>query len=70
VTGFLDGFPADRKAYLQAYGLVADDWVTVLQHSPVTVIRLEHTELALESELAIGIQVAQIRKEDLNENCR
>lgn len=60
VVGFLDSFPADRRAYLQAYGMAKNDWVTVVQHSPVTVIRLEHTELALESELAGGIQVQQI----------
>jgi hypothetical protein len=60
VVGFLDGFPADRRAYLQAYGLAKNDWVTVVQHSPVTVIQLEHTELALESDLAGGIQVQQI----------
>jgi hypothetical protein len=40
--------------------MAKNDWVTVVQHSPVTVIRLEHTELALESELAGGIQVQQI----------
>jgi hypothetical protein len=68
VTSFLDGFPADRRAFLQAYGLKEDDWVTVLQNSPVTVIRLEHTELALESELAGGIQVEQIRREDLDKD--
>jgi FeoA domain len=68
VCGYLDGFPSDRRATLQAYGLTTDGWVTVLQHSPVTVIRLDHTELALENELAFGIQVEQIREESLNEN--
>jgi Fe2+ transport system protein FeoA len=70
VTGFQDGFPADRRAYLQAYGLTPHDWVTVLQNSPVTVIRLENTELALESELADGIQVEQIRRTDSDEDCQ
>jgi Fe2+ transport system protein FeoA len=68
VTGFLEGFPAERRASLQAYGLSRDDWVTVLQNSPVTVVQLDNTELALENELAERIQVSQILKEEQDEN--
>lgn len=68
VTGFLEGFPAERRASLQAYGLSPDDWVTVLQNSPVTVIQLDNTELALENELAERIRVSQILKEDQDED--
>lgn len=57
VIGFTDDFPADRKAYLQAYGLVLKHQVQVVQHSPVTIIRLDNIELALESDLAQGIMV-------------
>jgi len=59
VLAFSEDFPADRRAYLQAYGLVPDYWVQVLQHSPVTIVRLDHLELALENELARGIKVYQ-----------
>ena len=52
--------PPDRRAYLQAYGLVPDYWVQVLQHSPVTIIQLDHLELALEKDLARGILVHQL----------
>lgn len=68
VVGFLDGFPAERRAYLQAYGLAPDEWVTVLQHRPVTVIRLDHIELALETELAGEIEVQAIRREKQDED--
>lgn len=57
VIGFAENFPADRKAYLQAYGLGLKQLVQVIQHKPVTIIRLDHVELALENELASGIQV-------------
>ena len=57
LVGFADDFPADRKAYLQAYGLVLNHQVQVVQHSPVTIIRLDNIELALENDLARGIRV-------------
>jgi Fe2+ transport system protein FeoA len=57
LIGFTDTFPADRKAYLQAYGLVLNHQVQVVQHTPVTIIRLDNIELALENDLAKGIKV-------------
>jgi len=57
LVGFADDFPADRKAYLQAYGLVLNHQVQVVQQSPVTIIRLDNIELALENDLARGIRV-------------
>ena len=57
LIGFSDDFPADRKAYLQAYGLVLNHQIQVVQHSPVTIIRLDNIELALENDLAKGIRV-------------
>lgn len=56
--GFADSFPADRKASLQAYGLVVNHKVQVVQHAPVTIIRLDNIELALERDLARGIKVS------------
>lgn len=57
LAGFSDEFPEDRKAYLQAYGLVVNHPIQVVQHSPVTIIRLDNIELALENDLARGIRV-------------
>lgn len=62
VIGFLPGLPRERRAHLQAYGLVPGYWVRVIQQSPVTVVQVEHTELALERELARGVQVAEIEQ--------
>jgi len=57
VVGFSAGFPLDRRAYLQSYGLVLNYSVQVVQQSPVTIVRLDHIELALENDLARGILV-------------
>lgn len=67
VVGFSAGFPPDRRAYLQAYGLVLNYSVQVVQHSPVTIVRVDHIELALESDLAKGILV-QLSPDDQNNN--
>jgi Fe2+ transport system protein FeoA len=64
VVRFAADFPPDRRAYLQSYGLVMDYWVQVVQHSPITIVRLDHLELALENELASGI-IVQMSPDDL-----
>lgn len=61
VTGFSSNLSADRFAHLQAYGLVPGYWVRVTQHSPVFVIQIDHTELALEAELAGNVHVTEIK---------
>jgi hypothetical protein len=66
VVGFSAGFPPDRRAYLQAYGLVVNYWVQVLQHNPVTIVRLDHIELALENDLARGIIVQLSTPDPIN----
>lgn len=57
VVDFLPGLPADRRAQLQAYGLAPGYYIQVVQHSPVTIIQVDHTELALEASLARQVQV-------------
>lgn len=52
VRGFGPGVQAAERQQLEAYGLSAGSRVTVLQHSPVTVVQIDHTELAFEAELA------------------
>jgi Fe2+ transport system protein FeoA len=49
--------PRERRAHLQAYGLVPGHCVRILQHSPVTIVQIEHMELALEGGLARQVQV-------------
>lgn len=55
--GFESSLSPEQLTHLQAYGLVPGHWVRVLQHFPVTVVQIEHTELALEGDLARQIRV-------------
>jgi hypothetical protein len=57
VAGFTSGISDERKARLQAYGLVSGQVVRVLQHNPVTVVVIEHLELAMETDLARSVLV-------------
>lgn len=57
IAGFSDDLPNYQREHLQAYGLVEGRPVRVLQHSPATVVRIEHLELALEAELAGKVRV-------------
>jgi Fe2+ transport system protein FeoA len=63
VTGFTSDLSPNRFAYLQAYGLVPGYWVRVIQHSPVLIVQVDHTELALETELAGNVHVADIKND-------
>lgn len=58
VIGFFPGLPAERYAQLRAYGVAPGSSVKIIQHDPVTIIQVEFTELALEADLARGVQVA------------
>jgi Fe2+ transport system protein FeoA len=58
VRKYLPGMPAERYAQLRAYGLAPGTHIFVLQQAPITVIRLDHLELALEHSLGREIQVA------------
>lgn len=42
---------------MQAYGVAPGRWVKVVQQSPVTVVRVEHLDLAFELDIARGIRV-------------
>jgi len=48
----LDSLSISQRERLQAYGLVPGHWISVIQHSPVTVVQVEQTELAFEDEIA------------------
>jgi Fe2+ transport system protein FeoA len=59
ILGFSANLPPDRLAHLLAYGLLPGRQVQVLQHTPVTVVQIEHFELALERALAREIRVEE-----------
>ncbi len=57
ITGFAPSLSANRKAHLQAYGIIPGNTLRVQQKRPVTIVQVEHTEIALEAELAAAIYV-------------
>lgn len=57
VQGYCPGIAVAAREQLEAYGLTAGRQVVVLQRAPVTVIRVDHTELALEAELAGAVLI-------------
>ena len=46
---------AQHNIRLQAYGVVPGNYLRIRQHRPVTVVQVDHTELAFESDLANAI---------------
>ncbi len=56
-VGTLAALSIDHRERLQAYGLVPGHWLSVVQHSPVTVVQVEQTELAFEAEIACQINM-------------
>lgn len=58
VLGY-DPISAHQKALLQAYGLAPGREIRVLQQRPVTVVQVDHTELAFEKEIAEKILVVE-----------
>lgn len=57
IVSGLDGLGHAHREHLSAYGLVPGRPVRVVQHAPVTVVLVEHTEVAFESHLCAGIAV-------------
>ncbi len=60
VVGFHGAIPKERLSQLQAYGLIPGKDVRVLQSRPVMVVEVDHTELAMEPDLASKIRVTRI----------
>ncbi|MGD2253998.1 MAG: ferrous iron transport protein A [Anaerolineales bacterium] len=61
VVGFKQMTEAQR-AHLQAFGLALGRWARVLQHSPVTIVMADNTELALENEIARRVVVEGVKR--------
>lgn len=58
VAGFAAGTASELRERLLAYGLIPGQTLSVIAQRPVTVIQIEHTELALEDTLAACIEIA------------
>jgi Fe2+ transport system protein FeoA len=52
LLSFSSEIPTERLNQLQSYGLLPGCLVRVLQNWPVIVVQVEHTELAVENDLA------------------
>jgi Fe2+ transport system protein FeoA len=57
VTGFGSGIQPSQLEQLFSYGLVEGRVIAVLRQRPVTVVLIDHTELALEPAIAAAIRV-------------
>ncbi|MES1246291.1 MAG: ferrous iron transport protein A [Actinomycetota bacterium] len=57
----MDELPARRRDQLLAYGVAPGRYVDVVQSTPVTVVRVEALELALERSLSGAIDVSSER---------
>lgn len=60
VSGYGQMKPVYRQ-HLRAYGLYPGSMLLVLAQNPVTMVLVDHTELAFETELARQVQVEVIR---------
>jgi Fe2+ transport system protein FeoA len=56
----VSALPAAQRAQLHGYGLLPGCVLRVIQRTPVTVVQIEHTDLAIEAQLARAIQVDEI----------
>lgn len=57
ILGFAPSISVDRKAHLQAYGIIPGNILRVQQSRPIMIVQVEHTEIALEFGLAELIYV-------------
>lgn len=48
---------AAQRQHLQAYGLLPGRSVQILAQKPVTIVLVEQTELAFETEIALQVQI-------------
>ena len=60
ITGFAGQTPPETRERLLAYGLLPGQTLRVLAQKPLTVLQIEHTELALERELAHCVAIDDV----------
>jgi Fe2+ transport system protein FeoA len=57
VARFADGISTHHLEQLMSYGLAEGRTIAVLRHRPMTVVLVDHTELALEHGIAACVRV-------------
>jgi Fe2+ transport system protein FeoA len=56
----VNALPAAQRQQLHGYGLLPGRVLRVTQRTPVTVVQIEHTELAIEPEVARAVRVDEL----------
>jgi Fe2+ transport system protein FeoA len=59
IAGFDEALALRHREHLRAYGVEPGATIEVIQHHPVTVVRVEHTELALDAGIAARVHVTE-----------
>lgn len=60
IAGFSGETLAETRERLLAYGLLPGQALRILAQKPLTVLQIEHTELALERELARCVTIEDV----------
>ena len=56
----VSALPAGQREQLQGYGILPGCTLRVTQHAPVTIVLIEQTELAIETDVAQAIQIEEL----------
>jgi Fe2+ transport system protein FeoA len=56
----MEALPMAQREQLHGYGILPGCVLRVVQHTPVTVVQIEHTELALETAVAQAVRVSDV----------
>lgn len=56
----VSGLPTAQREQLHGYGILPGRIVRVMQRTPVTVVQIEHIELAIETEVARAVRVDEL----------
>ena len=56
----LAGLPAAQREQLHGYGIAPGRALRIVQRKPVTVVQIEHAELAIETEVAQAVWVDEL----------
>jgi Fe2+ transport system protein FeoA len=56
----VSALPAGQREQLHGYGILPGCILRVIQHAPVTVVQIEQTELAIETDVARAIRIDEL----------
>jgi hypothetical protein len=56
----VSALPAGQREQLHGYSILPGRILRVIQHAPVTVVQIEQTELAIETDVARAIRIDEV----------